>query len=201
MATISIHNDNGRNHIHIVLCAKKINNLKIDISKNNYNILKEFAQVELAKKYNFKSTPTKNSLAENKKILIDYHKKTSNRELIKNAVSEIKKSCNNLNDFSKELFEKYNIKIETYKTKNNEIKFSYRINNSSGISEDKLGTLFSKKKIENYFENKNINIKIKTNNYSQDDLKYIRAGEAREDEARELEEKQKAIDTEKAITY
>ena len=153
-ATISIHNDNGRNHCHIILNATKIDGYKIDIRNKEYDTIKEYAQVELAKKYNYEPTKTKNERTNDKKKMIDYQKH-SQREIIKNSFLNCYNQVSSIEELKEKLKKEYHIEIQEYKTKDNITKFSYKSDFfKSGISEDKLGQNFSREMISRVYEMK-----------------------------------------------
>lgn len=153
-ATLSVHNDNGRNHLHIILNAYKLDGYKIDIRQNEYSKIKEFAQVKLATKYNFMTTTTKNEKSNDIKKQIDYHK-SSQREIVKNSYLNSYKECSTIEELKEKLKKNYHIEIQEYKTKDNQIKFSFKSDFfKSGISEDKLGANFSREMIMKVYAKK-----------------------------------------------
>lgn len=159
-ATISIHNDkeNGNKlDCHIILNASQINGYKIDMNIKQYDTMKEYAQVELAKQYNYEPTLTKNERTNQTKKMIDYafekQGKKTNRQIIQDTFDSVIMKTNSFEELQKEL-KKHNIEIGTYKTKDNETKYTYKLNGSSGISEDKLGANFSRQMINNFYEMK-----------------------------------------------
>lgn len=151
-ASISIHNDNGRNHCHIILNATKIDGYKIDIRKDEYNKIKEYAQVELAQKYNYEPTKTNNKSTNDKKKMIDYQPH-SQREIIKNSFLNCYNQVSSIEELKNKLKNEYHIEIQEYQTKDNKTKFSYKSEFfKSGISEDKLGQNFSREMISRVYE-------------------------------------------------
>lgn len=156
-ATISIHNDKDNGNkldCHIILNASQINGYKIDMKIKQYDIMKEYAQVELAKQYNYEPTPTKNERTNQTKKMIDYafekQGKKTNRQIIQDTFNDTITQTKSFNELQEKLKEK-NIEIATYTTKDNQIKYTYKINGSSGISEDKLGQNFSREMIHQYY--------------------------------------------------
>lgn len=154
-ATLSIHNDKkDRYDLHIILNARKIDGYKIDIRNKEYDTIKEYAQVKLAKQYNFAPTKTKNERTNDKKKMIDYQKH-SQREIIKNSFLNCYNQVSSIEELKKKLKQDYNIEIQEYKTKDNITKFSYKSDFfKSGISEDKLGQNFSREMISRVYEMK-----------------------------------------------
>lgn len=150
-ASISIHNDNGRNHCHIILNSVMLNNRMIEYNNKQYDEIKTFIQEDLAEKYNLKQTTKEDRQNRSQSIINDKIDKARNKKGSDSEKSIIQEKIYNIlenenitsfEDF-KEKAKENGIEIETYKAKNDEIKLSYKTENLKyGVGQDKLGTYF-----------------------------------------------------------
>lgn len=132
-ATLSIHNDNGRNHLHIILNAVQLDFKKIQDNERDRFDKQVFAMDTLAKKYNMQPTTLEEYMTPSKdrKLQIDFAKdkqgKQSDREQLKDIIYNAMAHNNNIKDFENEL-KQNGIEIINCKKKGKE-EYKYIYNN------------------------------------------------------------------------
>lgn len=170
-AIISIHNDNGRNHCHIVLNAVQTDLKKIDYGfgeterkhKNgNYLAQAKYVEETLSKKYNLAITTEKDRQYKNQDVNnnhIDYqytlHRenptdKTYIQDNIYKILYQDNEKCDNLKQLNNKL-KSLNIEIVEYKTDKGEQEYRYiKTDTGRKFSGTTLGNIFKKNEIDRF---------------------------------------------------
>ena len=108
-ATLSIHTDNGRHHLHIIMNAVQLDFYKIQDNEKERIDKQVYATDTLAKKYNMQPTTLQEYFtpSNEKRKLIDFaldkENKKSDREQLKDFIYNAMKNTNTIEDFKEQL--------------------------------------------------------------------------------------------------
>ena len=173
-AIISIHNDNGRNHCHIVLNAVQTDLKKIDYGfgeserkhiNGNYLAQAKYVEEDLSKKYNLSITTEKQRKYKKPDVRnnhIDYQyelhrEKPTDKTFIQDNIYEILYKNNekfeNLDKLN-ERIKPLNIEIVKYTTDDNKEQYRYiKTDTGRKFSGTTLGNIFEKNEIDKILNN------------------------------------------------